>query len=158
MDPKSLAIGTVVGGITAFVTGLLLFAVPPLSTFYAYAMDSGSATGVQRDSPVVWAAFLGALSYGALVTLAIGSRRGPMGIGAGMRTGAVVGYLLWCTANFMFFAVSNVGNVMSMLVDPLLELVPGAFAGGMVAAVLRAVRCRCGRGGAAVGSFLWRWS
>jgi hypothetical protein len=56
-----------------------------------------------------------------------------------MRTGAIVGYLLWFTANFMFFAVSNVGNVMSTLVDPLLELVPGAFAGGMVAAVLRAV-------------------
>jgi hypothetical protein len=56
-----------------------------------------------------------------------------------MRTGAVVGYLLWFTANFMFLAVSNVGNVMSTLVDPLLELVPGAFAGGMVAAVLRAV-------------------
>ena len=54
-----------------------------------------------------------------------------------MRTGAIVGYLLWFTANFMFFAVSNVGNVMSTLVDPLLELVPGAFAGGMVAAVLR---------------------
>ena len=52
-----------------------------------------------------------------------------------MRTGAIVGYLLWFTANFMFFAVSNVGNVMSTLVDPLLELVPGAFAGGMVAAV-----------------------
>ena len=72
MDPKSLAIGTVVGGTTVFVTGLLLFAVPPLSTFYAYAMDSGSAAGVQRDSPLIWAAFLGALSYGALVTLAIG--------------------------------------------------------------------------------------
>lgn len=139
MAPKSLAIGTVVGGTTVFVTGLLLFAVPPLSTFYAYAMDSGSATGVQRDSPLVWAAFLGALSYGALVTLAIGSRSGPTGIGAGMRTGAIVGYLLWFTANFMFFAVSNVGNVMSTLVDPLLELVPGAFAGGMVAAVLRAL-------------------
>jgi hypothetical protein len=139
MEPKSLAIGTVVGGTTVFVTGLLLFAVPPLSTFYAYAMDSGSATGVQRDSPLVWAAFLGALSYGALVTLAIGSRTGPTDIGAGVRTGAVVGYLLWFTANFMFFAVSNVGNVMSTLVDPLLELVPRACAGGMVAAVLRAV-------------------
>jgi hypothetical protein len=139
MDPKSLVIGTVVGGTTVFVTGLLLFAVPPLSTFYAYAMDSGSATGVRRDSPLIWAAFLGALSYGALVTLAIGSRSEQTGIGAGMRTGAIVGYLLWFTANFMFFAVRNVGNVMSTLVDPLLELVPGAFAGGMVAAVLRAL-------------------
>jgi hypothetical protein len=56
-----------------------------------------------------------------------------------MRTGAVVGFLLWFTADFMFFAVSNVGNAVSTVVDPLLELVPGAFAGGMVAAVLRAV-------------------
>jgi hypothetical protein len=138
METKSLAIGTVVGGATVFVTGFVLFAVPPLSTFYAYAMDSGSATGVQRDSPLVWAAFLGAMSYGALVTLAIGSGNGPAGIGAGMRTGAIVGYLLWFTANFMFFAVSNVGNLTSTLVDPLLELVPGACAGAVVAGVLRA--------------------
>jgi hypothetical protein len=135
MDTKPLVIGTVVGGITIFITGFLLFSLPPISPFFAYAMDAGSATGVRRDSPLLWATFLGAMSYGALVTLAIGSRRCPTRIGAGMRTGAVVGFLLWFTADLMLFGISNVGNLTSTLVDPVLELVPGAFAGGLVAAV-----------------------
>lgn len=36
----------------------------------------------------------------------------------------------------MFYGISNVGNVTSTLVDPLLELVPGAVAAGVSAAVL----------------------
>jgi hypothetical protein len=36
----------------------------------------------------------------------------------------------------MFYGISNVGNLTSTLVDPLLELVPGALAGGVIAAVL----------------------
>jgi hypothetical protein len=136
MDAKSLATGTVVGGTTVFITGLLLFALPPISDFYVYAMDAGSATGVSRESPLVWAALLGALSYGALVTLAIGRGTRPTGVAAGMRTGAIVGFLLWFTADFMLFAVSNVGTLTSTLVAPFLELVPGAFAGGTVAGAL----------------------
>jgi len=138
MDLKALTIGTIVGGITVFATGFLLFSVPPLSDFYVYALDAGSATGVQRDAPLVWAALLGALSYGALVTLAIGSRARQTSVAAGMRTGAVVGFLLWFTADFMFFATSNVGTTVSTAIGPLLELVPGAFAGGVVATVFRA--------------------
>jgi hypothetical protein len=138
MDLKSLTIGTVVGGITVFATGFLLFSVAPLSDFYEYALGAGSATGVQRDAPLVWAALVGALSYGALVTLAIGSRAGQTSVPAGIQTGAIVGFLLWFTADFMFFAISNVGTAVSTAIGPLLELVPGAFAGGAIATVFRA--------------------
>jgi hypothetical protein len=99
-------------------------------------MNVGPGTGVARDSPVIWAVFVGALSYGALVALAIGSRPSLVGVGAGMRIGAIVGFLLWCTANFMFFGISDVGTLTSTIIDPLLELVPGAMAGGTVALVL----------------------
>lgn len=136
MDAKPFVIGTAVGGTTVFVTGSSLFALAPLREFYVYAMNSGSATGVSRESPLMWAVLLGALSYGALVTLAIGSRKGPTSIAGGIRTGAVVGFLLWFTANFMLFGVSNVGNLTSAMLDPLLETVPGALAGGLVAGVL----------------------
>jgi hypothetical protein len=136
MDTKRFVIGTLVGGITVFATGTLIFAMPPLHDFMAYAMNSGSATGVAREPQLFWAVALGALSYSALVTLAIGSRAHPSSIGAGIRIGAVVGFLIWFTADFMFYGISNVGNLTSTLVDPLLELVPGALAGGVIAAVL----------------------
>lgn len=144
MDAKHFAIGTVVGGLTVFASGVLLFAVPPFSDFYLYAMNAGSATGVPRESPLLWAVFLGALSYGALVTLAIGSRTGPTSIAAGIGIGAVVGFLLWFTADFMFFGIGNVGSLTTTIAGSLLELVPGAAAGGMVTAVLGRVGVRRG--------------
>jgi hypothetical protein len=136
MDTKRFVIGTLVGGIAVFATGTLIFAMPPLRDFMAYAMNSGSATGVAREPQLFWAVALGALSYSALVTLAIGSWARPSSIGAGIRIGAVVGFLIWFTADFMFYGISNVGNLTSTLVDPLLELVPGALGGGVIAAVL----------------------
>ncbi|MFA5909433.1 MAG: hypothetical protein WC815_11695 [Vicinamibacterales bacterium] len=140
MDAKRFVIGTLAGGIAVLATGYLIFAMPPFREFYADAMTSGSATGVQRDSPLLWAVALGALSYSALVTLAIGTRAGAVNIGAGIRIGALAGFLLWLTADLMFYGISNVGNLTSAVLDPLLELVPGAIAGGVIAAVVGKVR------------------
>jgi hypothetical protein len=50
-----------------------------------------------------------ALSFGALVTLAIGSRTGTIGVPAGIRIGSSVGFLLWFTADFMLFGIGHHG-------------------------------------------------
>ena len=60
-----------------------------------------------------------------------------MTIGAGIKIGAIVSFLLWFTADFMLYGISNVGNLTTTIVDPLLELVPGAIAGGVIAGALR---------------------
>ena len=133
---KRFVVGTAVGASTVLAIGFSLFALPPLRDFYVYAMSAGSATGVARESPLVWAVVVGALSYGALITLAVGNRPSRVGVATGMRIGAVVGFLLWWTADFMFFGISNVGTLTSTIIDPLLELVPGAMAGGTVALAL----------------------
>ena len=83
MDTKRFLIGTAVGAATVSAIGFSLFALPPLRDFYLYAMNAGSATGVARESPLVWAVFVGALSYGALITLAIGNRASRVGVAAG---------------------------------------------------------------------------
>ena len=58
-----------------------------------------------------------------------------------MRTGALAGaiasFLLWLTAAFMLYGISNVGNVMGILVEPVVEAVLGAVTGGLVAALFR---------------------
>ena len=140
MDAKRFVIGTLVGGVAVCVTGYLISTAGPFRSFLAYAMDAGSATGVAREPPLVWAVALGALSYSALVTYVIGSRAGSLNTGAGIRIGAVVGFLLWFTADFMFYGLSNVGTLTSTVVDPLIELVPGAVAGGVIAIVLKKSR------------------
>jgi hypothetical protein len=57
-----------------------------------------------------------------------------------MTIGAVVGFLVWFTADFMLYGISNVLNLTSVLIDPLLELVPSAITGGVIALVLARIR------------------
>lgn len=137
MDTKRFATGTLVGGVILYVAGYLIF---DLAFAGFYAANAGSATGVARDPQLVWAVALGSLSYAALVTLAIGSRAGSSNMGAGVKTGAVVGFLLWFTADFIFYGIQNVSNLTRTVVDPLLELVRSGIAGGVIAVVLGKIR------------------
>jgi len=141
MTLKRFVIGTIVGGVTVLAAGYLMFATV-LSDFYAYALSAGSATGVQRQPVLLWAVAVGAISYGALLTLAVDRQSGPPRILTGAVTGAIVGLLMWTTSNFMLFGVTNVGNATSTLLIPLIELVPGTVAGAVVAFVLARISHR----------------
>jgi hypothetical protein len=70
MTLKRFVIGSIVGGVTVLATGYLMFATA-LRGFSSYALSAGSATGVQREPVLLWAVALGAIAYGALLTLAI---------------------------------------------------------------------------------------
>jgi hypothetical protein len=133
MEMKQLVTGTVVGGITLFVLGYLIF---DLAFADFYAANAGSAAGVARDGQLVWAVALGSLSYAALITLAMGSRVGSATIAAGVQAGAVVGFLLWFTADFTLYGITNIANLTRTVVDPVLELVRGGITGGVTAVVL----------------------
>jgi len=137
MDTKRLVIGTLVGGIILYALGYLIF---DLAFADFYAANTGSATGVERNPQLVWAVVLGTLSYAALVTLGIGSRSSSSNVGAGVKVGAVVGFLLWFTVDFTLYGITNVGNLTRTVVDPLLELVRGGIAGGVIAVVLGKIR------------------
>ena len=54
--------------------------------------------------------------------------------------GAVVGFLLWFTVDFILYGITNVENLAQTVVDPLLELLRGGIAGGVIAVVLGKVR------------------
>jgi hypothetical protein len=104
-----------------------------------------------------WAIALGMLSYGLLVALAIEATTASVTVSAGMLRGAVVSCLAWFTADFILYGISNVGNISGILVDPLLEAVPGAVAGGGVVAVLRHVRPYRSHAKIAACRSKWAW-
>jgi hypothetical protein len=139
MSPKQLVIGTLVGALALSATGYVIFGIA-FPGFFTNFMHAGPATNVERQPPLLWAVALAMLSYGLLMTLAVGSRARPLTTRAGVTTGAVVSFLLWFTADFMLYGISNVGSLMGTVTDPLLEMVPGAIAGGVIAAVLRTIR------------------
>ena len=133
MDFRRLVTGTLVGGIALYALGYVIFDVGAASF---YAANAGSATGVDRDPQLLWAVLLGSFAYAALITLAIGSQSGTVTIGTGAKVGAVVGFLLWVTTDFILYGVTNTSNLTRTVVDPLLELVRAAISGGIVAVVL----------------------
>ena len=136
MDSKRLVVGTVVGGIVLYAVGWIIFT----KTFAAfYAANAGSATGVDRAPEIVWAVLLGNCAYAALITYVMGNRAGSTSIGQGAVIGAIVGFLIWFTADFIFYGTSNIANLTRTVVDPLLEIVHGGVGGAVIAAALRRV-------------------
>ena len=133
MDIKRFIIGTIVGGIALYILGYVMF---NLAFADFFAANAGSATGVWKDPQVIWAIALGTLSYAALITLAIGIRAGSTTIVEGLKVGAIVGFLMWFSADMIFYGIWNVWNLTAASVDTLLELVRGGIGGAVIAAVL----------------------
>ena len=133
MDIKRLIIGTVVGAVTLYILGYVIFDLA-LADFFA--ANVGSATGLWKDPQVIWAIALGMLSYAALLTLAIGTRTGSTTIVGGLKIGAVVGFLMWFGVDLILYGVWNAENLTSAIVNSLLELIRGGIGGAVIAAVL----------------------
>jgi hypothetical protein len=131
VDTKRFLTGTIVGGIVLYIVGYLIFSMA-FASFYA--ANTGSATGVDRESEVMWAVVLGAFAYAALICYTMG-RRGVSGLGEGFMVGAIVGFLLWACADFTLYGVENVSNLTRTVVDPLLEIVHGGIGGATIALV-----------------------
>ncbi len=132
MDIKRFIIGTVVGAITIYILGYLIF---DLAFGEFYSANRDSPTGLVRDNPLMWAPALGSISYAALLTLAIGPRGDSVTIVDGLKTAAIVGFLLWFTVDFIFYGNFNMSNLTLAVVDPLLELVRAGIGGAVIAAV-----------------------
>lgn len=136
MNIKRLSIGSVVGAITLYLLGMLIWVILFADFFDA---NSGSAVGVDRDTPIIWALIIGSLFYAVLLTLALESRSTSNSLVDGLMIGAVVGALLWGTADFVIYGITNLNNLTATIADILLEGVRGGLAGGVVAVVLSKV-------------------
>ncbi len=133
MDIKRFIIGTVVSAITLYILGYVIWELVFADFF---AANAGSATGVYRDNPVIWALALGTLSYAALLTLAIETRAGTATIVDGLKVGAIVGFLMWFGADFIHYGIANTSNLTATIADSLLELIRAGISGAVIAAVL----------------------
>jgi len=135
MDTKRIVIGTLVGAVVLYVVGYLLFQMA-FASFYA--TNHGSATGVDRDVPVLWAMVLANVSYAALLTLCLAGRENAS-VAQGFVIGGIVGFLAWFTADFSYYSLSNMWTVSVPIVDPLLEFIHAGIGGAVIAAVLARV-------------------
>ena len=135
MNIKKLAIGTVLGTVVLYLLGMLIWQILFADFFDA---QSGSAMGVDREAPIMWAVVLGSAFYALLLTLGL-DVSGKKGIAGGLLVGAVVGAGIWGTADFILYGVTNLSTVTGAVADTVLEGVRGAITGAVVALVLSKV-------------------
>ena len=128
MDAKRFLAGTVVGGIVLFFVGNLIF-ITLAGGFYA--ANAGTATGVDRAEPLMWAVVLGNVAYAALICYAMGTRNAS-GLIEGAKVGAIVGLLMWVAVDFIFYGLMNLSNLTRTIVDPLLEIVHAGIGGAVI--------------------------
>lgn len=129
MNINRLVIGTVVGGVTLFILGYVIWELLFADFF---AANAGSAIGVMRDAQIIWAVGVGSLAYGALITLGIEGQSGTPTIVDGLKIGAVVGLLMWGGADFLLYGVMNLTNLTGTIADVVLEGVHGALGGAAI--------------------------
>lgn len=135
MDVKKLAVGTVGGGVVMWALGYLIFGTL-MADFYA--SNAGSAQGVVRDTPILWAGVLGTLALAKLVTFAA-IWSGAASIADGFKIGAIVGFLVWFGVDFIHYANQNVSNLTLTMVDPVLEIVRTGLSGAFIVFLLAKV-------------------
>jgi len=136
MDIKRFAIGTIVGGITMYVVGYLIFS---LAFGPYYAANVGAATNALREPTLEWAAALGGLAFGALLTYVIVASGDAPTVATGFMKGAVTGFLAWLSVDLVYYSATNMWNFTIVILDPVLEFVHSGIGGAAVAAVLARV-------------------
>ncbi len=133
MDSSRFALATLVGSISLFVLGYLIWGFMFVEFF---ANNEGSASGVLKDPPAfLWLA-LGQVSFAVFLTLVVGSWAGARTAVAGLKAGAAVGILIGLGIDLTLYATTNVSNLTAALVDPILVTVQVALTSAIIGLVL----------------------
>ena len=125
---KKMLIGTVAGGVTFFLLGGLIYAVI-LADFYE--SNLGSATGVMRELPIIWAMVVSQLGLAAAVTYVF-LRADVATASGGLKAGAIFGLLLGIAISFDLYSVTNWSNATVAFVEPLVWVVRTALSGAVI--------------------------
>ena len=132
MATKQFTLATLAGGVTVFVMGFLLYDLA-LGDFFA--ANAGTATGVMKAAPLMWALAVGQLILAAFLVMVMGWR-GDASVGAGLKTGAIVGLMVALGIDFTLYGVLNLSNLIATLVDPVVFMIQLGVGGAVIGAVL----------------------
>ena len=132
MDAKKLVTGAVVGTVAQAIFGYLIF---DLLVAGFYAANMSQSADLMRETSLLWPMILGNLALALLVTLAV-VQTGSSSLLGGFKVGAIVGFLIWFGVHFNIYATLPLGNLIVVMVDPLLEAVRTGITGAVIGLVL----------------------
>jgi hypothetical protein len=132
MNGQKFAVAALVGGVTCFILGYVIYGV-----LLAGYMSANMMPGLMKDPPDFIHLGLGNLASGALLATVIGGWAKTGGVGPGLKIGAILGVLVAASFDLTMFGTSNVmTNPDVMLVDICASTVLTALAGAAVGAAL----------------------
>jgi hypothetical protein len=135
MDSKKRIMATLAGFVTLFLLGWILYGML-LVDFYA--ANSGGATGVMRSEMemVWWALVLGNVLQAYLLVYIFSKWTTVNTFGGGLQAGIVIGLILGFAFNLTMYGTTNIMNLTSALVDPLVSAAMMGVTGGVIGMVL----------------------
>jgi len=134
MDTKKFLMGTIVGGISYFILGFLIYGLALESTMASY---SNSACMRPMEQMVWWAMIVGNLGLAALLTYVFLRAGNVTSFGSGLQTGGVVAFLLSLSIDLMMYSTSTMMNdMMGIVVDVIAATIMGAVVGGIIGITL----------------------
>ena len=135
MDSKKFLIGTLVGGITLFILGYLIYGLALMSFFTQHSVAPSGSMKAMSDI-IWWALILGNLASGALLTYIFLKMGNVNSFGSGAGTGAAIGFFLSLSIDLMNYALQNSFDLTALFADVVIGIVMTAIAGGIIGAVL----------------------
>lgn len=135
MDSKKFLIGTLVGGISFFLLGYLIYGMA-LSGFYMNHSIAPAGAMKAMNEIVWWALIVGNLAGGALLTWVILKLGNAGSFGSSFGTGAAIGFFMALSMNFIRYATGNSVDLTATIADVGVSTVLNGIVGGIIGAVL----------------------
>lgn len=133
MDAQRFLMGTVVGGVTLFVVGYLVYGLA-LANVYP-------ETTIDREVPIWWALGVAQLAWGALLTVVLDKWPGGASPAGGFKAAAIIGFLVSISIGLGFYSMTTLPTSGFSFVEPFIAAVVFGLGGA-------AVGWSLGRGGA----------
>ncbi len=134
MGSRQYLLAAIAGWIVLFLLGFIVYGVLLAGFFSA---NLGSASGVERDAPLIWAVALGEFALAAVLTLVLGKWTKATGAANGFQVGATIGFLMAVSYNFTMYGTSNTYNLTATVADIAIATVRTGIGGSVVGATLR---------------------
>jgi len=114
METTKLLIGTIVGAITIFLLGWLVYGMLLMDFM---ASNAGTAVDVNKAEPELLHLFIGNLFTGLLYTIILGNWAKASSVAEGFKVGLIVGLLTAAGLDFVMYATTNMMTMTAAAAD-----------------------------------------
>ncbi|HSG01290.1 MAG TPA: hypothetical protein VLA20_09170 [Vicinamibacterales bacterium] len=137
MESSRFVVAVLAGGVTAFLTGFVLWGMLAGSFF-----EANQTAGLMLETPRFVYLIVGQLAFAVILTVIIAKWARVGGAGQGLQIGAITGLLVAIGVDFTMYGTSDIMNLTATLVDPILVAVHMGVTGAVIGAVLGGQRAR----------------